>query len=249
MSELKREELIENFLDKEYRESYAEDYLNTTIATQLRIIREQRELTQAELAAAVGTKQTAISRIENVNNAARNIGTLEAIAFALGCRLKVSFETFGSLIDESLYFSRESLQRPSFDEDPVFLGTAPAVFLVGGTNPCTAAVSMFGPSLGVLHQDPNAGVMFAANPDAAHMVGGPISVFEANQGYPNTGVMFAANPDAAHMVGDPISAFAANLASYSSAPSPLRDLYGNVINAPIRKNKESNSPNQYSLAA
>jgi transcriptional regulator with XRE-family HTH domain len=132
MSESRKEELIESFRDKEYRESYAEDYLNTTLATQLRVIREERGLTQAQLADQVGTKQTAISRIENVNNAARNIGTLEAIAFKLGCRLKVTFETFGSLIEESLHFSRESLQRPSFEEDPVILGTAPALFLPAG---------------------------------------------------------------------------------------------------------------------
>ena len=189
MSESKREELIESFRDKEYRESYAEDYLNTTIATQMRVIREQRELTQAQLATAVGTKQSAISRIENVNNAARNIGTLEAIAFALGCRLKVSFETFGSLIDESLCFSRESLQRPSFEEDPVLLGTAPVVFLGGNTNAYMAAANVFGPSgpsFGVnVHQAyANAGAMFPTIPGAPCM-GGSLSMFEAT---PNTSI-------------------------------------------------------------
>lgn len=148
MSESRKEELIENFADKEYRESYAEDYLNTTIATQLRVIREQRGLTQAQLADAVGTKQTAISRIENVNNVARNIGTLEAIAFELGCRLKVTFETFGSLIEESLHFSREALQRPSFEEDPVLLGIASASFLPVGTNAYIGPVAL-GPLAGV----------------------------------------------------------------------------------------------------
>jgi len=126
MYESRREELIASFRDREYRESYAEDFLNTSIATQLRVLREQRELTQAELAEAVGTKQTAISRIENVNNTARNIGTLLQIAFNFGCRLKVSFETFGTLIDESLQFSRANLQRPDFAADPVFHGAVMA---------------------------------------------------------------------------------------------------------------------------
>src|SRR5208282_3147598 len=67
-----------------------------------------------------------ISRIENVNNTARNIGTLLQIAFSLGCRLKVSFETFGTLIDESLQFSRANLQRPDFAADPVFHGAVMA---------------------------------------------------------------------------------------------------------------------------
>src|ERR1700683_1631174 len=136
MSELSREELVENFRDKEYRESYAEDFLNTTIATQMRVLREQRGITQSELASAVGTKQTAISRIENVDNSARNIGTLAKIACELGCRLRVSFETYGTLVFESLTFSRESLQRPSFEEDPVFFGVGLAnAAIISGYSP------------------------------------------------------------------------------------------------------------------
>jgi transcriptional regulator with XRE-family HTH domain len=133
------EELVEAFRDKEYRESYAEDFLNTYIATQIRVLREQRGLTQTQLAEAIGTKQTAISRMENVNNAARNIGTLLKIAFQLGCRLKVSIETFGTLIDEIAQFSRESLQRPSFEQDPVFQGNAVLYSdQVSGAMPITA---------------------------------------------------------------------------------------------------------------
>jgi ribosome-binding protein aMBF1 (putative translation factor) len=36
--------------DEEYRYAYAEDFLNTSVATQIRVIREQRGLTQEELA-------------------------------------------------------------------------------------------------------------------------------------------------------------------------------------------------------
>jgi len=35
--------------DKEYSEGYAESFLNSYIATQIKVIREQREMTQAEL--------------------------------------------------------------------------------------------------------------------------------------------------------------------------------------------------------
>jgi len=112
--------LRNEFKDQEYREAYAEDFLNTSIAAQLQVIREQRELTQAQLAEKVGTQQAGISRLENVNYSAWKIETLKKLAFALGCRLKVSIETFGSLIDEVTNFSREALKRPSFDEDLVF---------------------------------------------------------------------------------------------------------------------------------
>jgi transcriptional regulator with XRE-family HTH domain len=108
------------FQDKEYREAYADSFLDSFVATQIQVIREQRGVTQEQLAEAIGTKQSGISRIEDVNYSAWNIATLRKIAFALGCRLKVSLETFGSLVDEAQSFGEENLRRPSFENDPVF---------------------------------------------------------------------------------------------------------------------------------
>jgi transcriptional regulator with XRE-family HTH domain len=114
-------DLVSEFRDREYREAYAEDYLYSFIAMQFQIVREQRGRTQQELADAISTKQTAISRLENINNRSRNLAFLQKAAFALGCRLRVSLETFGSLVgDEGPKFSRQALQRPSFEEDAVF---------------------------------------------------------------------------------------------------------------------------------
>lgn len=115
-----RKQLKKEFKDKEYRDAYAEDYLHTKIASQIKVIREQRELTQKELAEMIGTKQPGVTRLENVNYASWNISTLKKIAAALGCWLNVSFEPFGTLLDEDESFSREWLQRPKFEEDPAF---------------------------------------------------------------------------------------------------------------------------------
>jgi transcriptional regulator with XRE-family HTH domain len=113
-----RNNVIEEFKDRDYRESYAEDYLHSFIAMQFRAVRERRGMTQEKLAHAIHTRQTAISRLENINNRSRNLNLLQKAAFALGCRLRVSLETFGSLInDEAPQFSREMLQRPSFDDE------------------------------------------------------------------------------------------------------------------------------------
>ena len=113
-----RNSAIDEFKDQDYRESYAEDYLHSFIAMQFRAVREQRDMTQEELAQAIHTKQTAISRLESVNNRSRNLNFIQKAAFALGCRLRVSLETFGTLInDEGPQFSREMLQRPSFDQE------------------------------------------------------------------------------------------------------------------------------------
>jgi transcriptional regulator with XRE-family HTH domain len=111
----------ENFREREYRESYAEGFLSSWISQQLATIRRQRKMTQQELAASVGTKQPGVARMERDDYGRWSLPTLQRVAFALGCRLRVSFETFGTLIQEVDTFSLESLQRPSFDDDPVFV--------------------------------------------------------------------------------------------------------------------------------
>jgi transcriptional regulator with XRE-family HTH domain len=114
-----RDEFISG--DEEYRYAYVEDFLNTYIATQIRVLREQRGLKQEELAEAIGTKQSGISRLENVNHSRWKTETLRKVARALNVRLKISFETFGSLLGEDANFSKESLKRPKFEDDPFFV--------------------------------------------------------------------------------------------------------------------------------
>lgn len=124
-SESHREYLIETFkADPEAMYAYAEDFLNTVIASQIYVLREQRGMTQAELAAAIGTKQSGISRLEDINHSAWKTQTLAKIARALGVRLRVTFETFGTLLDEDDRFSRNDLQRDRFEDDPAFHDTA-----------------------------------------------------------------------------------------------------------------------------
>lgn len=109
------------FSNKEYRESYAEGFLDTWISTQIQVLRQSRGMTQADLAAACGTKQSGIARVENANYQKVNLNLLRRIASSLDVRLKVSFETYGTLIEEALRFSRENLERPPFAMDPAFL--------------------------------------------------------------------------------------------------------------------------------
>jgi transcriptional regulator with XRE-family HTH domain len=107
--------------DPEFSEGYAESFLNSYIATQIKVIREQRKMKQADLAREVGTTQTAISRIENVNYSSWNVNTLKKLARAFHLRLMVSFETYGTLPDEVGKFTQESLQRAERENDPGLL--------------------------------------------------------------------------------------------------------------------------------
>jgi transcriptional regulator with XRE-family HTH domain len=110
--------LRENLRDQEYAEEYAVSFLNAYIATQIKVVREQRGMTQAALGREIGTTQTGISRIENVNYSSWSIRTLIKLARAFHVRLKVSFEPFGTLPNEVVQLDRESLERVPREDDP-----------------------------------------------------------------------------------------------------------------------------------
>ena len=122
-----RENLRQDLRDPELSEGYAESFLGTYIATQIKVLREQRDMKQGELAQKLGTTQTVISRIEKVNYGAWNIRTLQKLARAFDVRLHVSFETYGSLIDDVESFGRQALQRVPRDKDPVLYPDTAAV--------------------------------------------------------------------------------------------------------------------------
>jgi transcriptional regulator with XRE-family HTH domain len=123
MSALKQE-LMKEFRDStDYREMYAEQHVNSLLAAQISTIREQRGLTQKDLAERINKQQPAISRFENVNYARWNVRTLREVANALGCWLNIRFESWGTLVEEAETFSSDSLRRHNFEDDPVFFGS------------------------------------------------------------------------------------------------------------------------------
>lgn len=113
-----KDSLRRELRDREYAEGYAESFLNAFIATQIKVIREQRGMTQADLGKAIGTTQAGVSRIEDVNYSSWNIRTLAKLARAFDIRLRVSFETYGTLPIEVVGFNRESLERVDRPNDP-----------------------------------------------------------------------------------------------------------------------------------
>lgn len=123
MSEL-LEQLRQSFADEEYRNSYAESFMNSYVAAQIKVLREEYPLTQDELADKIGTQQSGVARFENVNYSSWKVETLRKIARALRVRLKITFEEFGTLSDDIEGFKRDVLLRAPFDRDPVFYPAA-----------------------------------------------------------------------------------------------------------------------------
>ena len=104
--------------DKGYAHEYAQSFLYSYVATQIKAIREQRRMTQSQLGDAIGTTQAGISRIENVDYSSWNIRTLLKLARAFDVRLRVSFEPFGTLPSEVVAFNRTNLERVTREDDP-----------------------------------------------------------------------------------------------------------------------------------
>jgi transcriptional regulator with XRE-family HTH domain len=116
LSEVLREELRE----REYREGYDEGFLDHWIATQVRVVREQRGMTQAELGKAAGMKQSRISAIEDEDYGSWSVTTLQRIAHALGVRLRVELAEWSTLLQDVGRASRADMERRRFEDDPVF---------------------------------------------------------------------------------------------------------------------------------
>jgi DNA-binding XRE family transcriptional regulator len=74
--------------DPELAQAYEQEKLEREIARQILRLRQMRGWTQAQLAEALNTKQSAVSRMEN-GSYRPSLATLDKICHVLGARLEV----------------------------------------------------------------------------------------------------------------------------------------------------------------
>lgn len=86
-----QERLREDLKDPEFRRHFEEERRALALALKIARLRENKGLSQQELAKLMGTSQQAISRIESGEYEGFTLKTLEKIAEATGTRLKVEF--------------------------------------------------------------------------------------------------------------------------------------------------------------
>ena len=120
MNESTRGRLREELDDPEARHDYAELFLNSSIALQIKALRLQRGWSQEDLAARADLHQAQILAMEQVSHSSWNLESLQKIAKAFDLSLRVSFETFGTLLNDYVEQDRSSLERSSFADDPAF---------------------------------------------------------------------------------------------------------------------------------
>jgi ribosome-binding protein aMBF1 (putative translation factor) len=93
MAKLKSFDLVREKWLKEYevRKEYYTLETEFQIAAEIIKARTKAQMTQAELAERLGTKPSAISRLESPNYGKVSVSTLKKIAVALNCDLRIEF--------------------------------------------------------------------------------------------------------------------------------------------------------------
>ncbi len=88
MSDLKKYISKRKSVDDEFSENFDEGYQEFKIGEMLKLARKETGLTQSDIAEAMHTKKSAISRIENHAQDIR-LSTLQAFAHIMGKELKI----------------------------------------------------------------------------------------------------------------------------------------------------------------
>jgi transcriptional regulator with XRE-family HTH domain len=93
-------ELPAKLKDKDYRRQFFWAETSAEIASALVRLRKRRGLNQKQLAEEVGTKQPAISRVEQADYQNWNLNTLRSIADALDARIRVLIQPYEEVVRE-----------------------------------------------------------------------------------------------------------------------------------------------------
>jgi transcriptional regulator with XRE-family HTH domain len=120
MSLHSRRSIHNKLRNRSFREAFVSSRIAQSIATQARVLRQRKELSQADVARELGTSQNAIYRLENPKYGRPNISTLKKLASFYDVGLVVRFAPFSEIADWTLNLSDKSMDVPDFDHDTGF---------------------------------------------------------------------------------------------------------------------------------
>jgi transcriptional regulator with XRE-family HTH domain len=102
--------------DREYRQQYFLAESSAQIAAQIIALRKRRGLNQQEVAKMVGTRQSAISRVEQADYQNWSFKTLRSIADALDARIRVAIQPSEDVLREyaATRYDQENQTSTSF---------------------------------------------------------------------------------------------------------------------------------------
>jgi len=123
----KERQIRDSLANREYREALAIEHVNTTLAIQIRMMRENHQWKQSDLAARLGKHQETVSQWENPDYGRHSMTTLKALAAAFDVALLVKFIPFSELVQDMVNLSEIRLSPPSFGEEQYLASTSVAV--------------------------------------------------------------------------------------------------------------------------
>jgi len=108
--------MFQSLRDTEYRHLFVAERLRSSIALQIRALRQQREMTQMQLGDAIGKAQTWISTLEDPEYGKMTVATLLRLAEAFDTDIEIKFRSFSQTLDSLPkqgpdYFKVESFEQ------------------------------------------------------------------------------------------------------------------------------------------
>ena len=113
----KERQIRNSLINKEYRKALAIEHVNTTLAIQIRKMRESNQWSQNGLASYLGKHQESISQWENPDYGRYSITTLKELAATFDVALLVKFVPFSELVKDMVSLSETRLSPPSFSKE------------------------------------------------------------------------------------------------------------------------------------
>lgn len=116
MKELVKQ-LVEEFADKDYAHAYMQNHTLSRISAQIHALRQQRGLSQKELATAAGISQERVCKLERGDFDSLTLKTLWKFSEAFDTNLHVTFSSFSDGILDVANLTAEKLKVPPRESD------------------------------------------------------------------------------------------------------------------------------------
>lgn len=117
MTSDRRQQIVESLQDKQYRDDFVAEFINTGVAFQIHETREARGWTQDDLGQRAGIAQERISLYENPDYGKLTLTTLKRLASAFDAALVVRFAPFSELVNWVTGLSARDVAVPSFGDE------------------------------------------------------------------------------------------------------------------------------------
>jgi transcriptional regulator with XRE-family HTH domain len=113
-----RTQLLSSFRDAGYRHDFVKERVRSSVALQIRALRNQRRnMTQKELGDVIGMAQTWVSKLENPEYGKMTVATLLRLSEAFDTDLEIKFRPFSKTLESLPGQGPEYFHVPTFEEE------------------------------------------------------------------------------------------------------------------------------------